>query len=304
MCTQTRRHSQPFLILGASGQIGGALVRQLGARAIGVSHREVDLAHPAQLFSFLDAVQPCVVINAAAYTQVDRAEQEESIARVVNGEAPGVLAHWCAAHQVPFVHYSTDYVYSGGGTAPWTEDSPVAPMNAYGRTKLLGDRAVAEAAGTGRWLIFRTSWVYDAWGKNFFNTIIRLAQEREQLRIVADQHGAPSYAPDLATATLASLEKALAMPNFPSGVYHLCHAGETTWYDFATAIVEGIRQRGTALSVRTLQAISSADYPTPAQRPSNSRLSLEKIRHVFDITLPHWQAGLERCLQESSNAQS
>ena len=296
MHNQSSTTTRPYLIFGASGQVGGALVRQLGTRAVGVSHQAVDLANQAAIYSLLDETEPGVVINAAAYTQVDRAEQEEGQARAINGEAPRVLAHWCAQHSVPFVHYSTDYVYSGEGNAAWREDSPVAPINAYGRTKLFGDLAVAEADGD--WLIFRTSWVYDAHGKNFLNTIIRLAKERTLLRIVAYQQGAPSYAAHLADATLTSLERALAMPRFPSGVYHLCNRGETNWHEFATAIIEGLRERGEALTVQTIEPIASSDYPTPAKRPLNSRLSLDKIHSVFGIEPPHWRSGLARCLRE------
>ncbi len=290
---------KPFVVFGASGQIGRALVQQLGSRALGVSREQVDLANPAQILSFLESVQPCVVLNAAAYTQVDRAEQEESIADAINCEAPRLMARWCAERPVPFVHYSTDYVYSGEGTVPWREDAPASPLSAYGRSKWRGDCAVREAGGD--WIIFRTSWVYDAWGKNFFNTVCRLAKERDNLRMVSDQRGAPSYAPDLAEATLTSLEKALAMPDFPRGIYHLCHAGETSWYEFALAIVEGLRTHGDALKVQKIDAIRSQDYPTPAQRPFNSRLALDKIQHTFGIELPHWRTGLERCLQEKQS---
>jgi len=290
-------NNRPILILGASGQIGRALARNLGARAIALSRQEADLTDPSGLPTLLDSIRPSVVLNAAAYTQVDRAEQEETLAQTINGVAPGILARWCVEHDnVPLIHYSTDYVYSGEGVQPWTEDDPVAPINTYGRTKLMGDLAVANAGG--RWLIFRTSWVYDAQGKNFLNTIIRFGKERESLRIISDQHGAPSYAPDLADATLEILERALAMPRFPSGVYHLCNSGETTWHEFAIAILEGVRKQGGELKVQTIEAIPTTEYPSPARRPLNSRLSAKKIYDLFGIELPNWKVGLIRSLHE------
>ncbi|CAK0753127.1 dTDP-4-dehydrorhamnose reductase [Gammaproteobacteria bacterium] len=287
---------RPILILGASGQVGRALAQKLDARALAVSRQEADLANPTRLPILLDSLRPSVVINAAAYTQVDRAEQEEPLVQIINGEAPGILARWCAAHDVPFVHYSTDYVYSGEGISPWTEDAPVSPVNAYGRTKLMGDLAVAGAGGN--WLIFRTSWVYDTQGKNFLNTIIRLGKERESLRIISDQHGAPTYAPDLADATLEILGRALTQPRFPNGVYHLCNSGETTWHEFATEILVRVREQGAELKVRNIEAIPTTEYPLPARRPLNSRLSLEKVHKIFGIKLPNWRLGLRRCLQE------
>lgn len=288
-------NERPFLVLGANGQVGKALAQRLGSRVLTLSRREADLATPEGLPAILDAIQPCAVMNAAAYTQVDRAEEEESLARIINGDAPGILARWCTKHMVPFIHYSTDYVYSGAGIVPWCEDAPVAPINAYGRTKLAGDLAVIDAGG--QWLIFRTSWVYDAHGKNFLNTIIRLAKEHETLRIIADQYGAPTYAQDLADATVTVLEKAFTTPKFPSGIYHLCNSGETTWHEFATTILDRVRQHGVELKVTTIEAISSANYPTPARRPFNSRLDLKKIRETFDVEPPNWRAGLERCLK-------
>lgn len=288
-------NTQPLLILGSTGQIGQALSAILGKQALALSRAEADLAHPEALPALLDNIRPRTVINAAAYTQVDRAEQEESLAHIVNGTAPGVIAQWCAIHDVPFVHYSTDYVYPGNGSAPWREDVPPAPLNAYGRSKLAGDSAVARAGG--KWLILRTSWVYDHAGKNFPNTIIRLAHERETLRIIADQYGAPSYAPDLAKATLAILSQAQNMPKFPSGIYHLCNAGETTWHEFATQIISEMQKRGMQFKTEKIVAITTNDYPTPAQRPLNSRLNSDKLAQTFGISLPHWEDALIRCLQ-------
>ena len=192
------------------------------------------------------------------------------------------------------VHYSTDYVYSGEGERPWTEDDPTGPLGVYGRTKLEGDREV-HAAG-GRHLIFRTSWVYDEEGKNFVNGMLRLGRERETLRVVADQHGAPTYAPDLAGASLEALDRARSLPEFPSGVYHLCGAGETTWYGFACAIFERARTHGIPLQVKTVEAITTADYPTPSRRPVNSRLNTERARRTLGVALRPWEQALDQCI--------
>jgi dTDP-4-dehydrorhamnose reductase len=235
------------------------------------------------------------VINAAAYTQVDRAETEERLALTVNGEAPGLIAQWCAERAIPFVHFSTDYVFPGSGDRPWTEEDQPAPINAYGRTKLEGERRVAAAGGA--WLIFRTSWVYDASGRNFVTTMLALGQERDTLRIVADQHGAPTYAPQLAAAVIAALDRARGMPVFPSGTYHLCNTGSTTWHGFAEAIFARAAADGMVLSVTSVEPIASASYPSPAQRPANSRLNTDKARKLLDVSMPSWQCGLARCMR-------
>ena len=282
------------LVLGSTGQVGSALVSLLRDQAIALDFPEVDLSTPGKLPSILDRFPCDAVINAAAYTQVDRAEREEDLARAINGEAPGVLAKECCDRDIPFIHYSTDYVFSGEGTRPWREEDPVSPLSAYGRTKLLGEKKVAEAGG--KWLVFRTSWVYDAKGKNFLNTMLRLAGERDQLRVVSDQRGAPTYAPHLAAATLQALESASALPEFPSGSYHLCNAGETGWNEFAREIFESA---GKSVKV---EAIFSADYPTPARRPLNSRLDTGKAKKILGVALPDWREGLRECMREKMNA--
>jgi len=285
----------PIIILGASGQIGRALVARLAGYCVGLTRSEVDLTHLSRLSSYLDQYNPSAVINAAAYTQVDRAETEEALALHINGEAPGILAQWCAHRGIPFVHFSTDYVFAGTGERPWTETERVAPLNAYGRTKLEGERQVAAAGG--RWLIFRTSWVYDATGRNFLTTVLRLALEREELSVVHDQYGAPTYAPQLATAVLTALARAQSLAEFPSGVYHLCHAGETSWHGFATAIFEVARARGIALKVHAVKPIPTSAYPVSAKRPANSRLNTDKVRRILQVSLPDWQLGLASCME-------
>lgn len=287
---------QKIAVFGANGQIGSALVELLGNKAVPLTRKDADLSRPETLATILEAIQPQAVINAAAYTQVDKAEEEREAARLANAESPAVMAAWCARYHVPFVHYSTDYVFEGSGTQAWQENAPKHPLNVYGATKLAGEVAV-EAAG-GKHLIFRTSWVYDATGKNFMNTMLRLGAERETLRVVADQFGAPSYAPDLARATVACLEKAAAMQAFPSGVYHLVHSGETSWHGFASTIFEKARSAGVELTVRNVEPIPASAYPTPAQRPQNSRLDCSRLKTVFSEILPEWQQGLSQALEK------
>jgi len=288
------QNKRPLLVIGANGQIGRALMRNLGESALGLTRATVDLSRPAALLSLLEKINPRAVINAAAYTQVDRAEEEEELAYTVNAVAPGIMACWCAEQDVPLVHYSTDYVYSGYGTDPWRENLLPAPKSAYGRTKSSGDIAVATACG--KFLILRTSWVYDSDGKNFLNTILRLAQEQEVLRVVADQFGAPSYAPDLGDATLSILAKAQSLAKFPRGIYHLCNSGVTNWHQFATLIISKMRERGRQFKAHTITAITTCDYPTIARRPLNSRLDSTKLEQTFGIQLPSWEDALERCL--------
>jgi dTDP-4-dehydrorhamnose reductase len=289
-----KTNHNPVIVLGASGQVGGALAALLGERGVALTRAEVDLAALSHLAGALDRFRPAAVINGAAYTQVDAAEKERDLAMAVNGEAPGIIARWCAEREIPFVHFSTDYVFSGVGQRPWTEDDQVAPVNHYGRSKLEGERQIERAGG--KYLVFRTSWVYDAAGKNFLTTMLRLGREREELSVVGDQFGAPTYARHLAEATLKALDRAEALPEFPSGVYHLCNRSETSWHGFAEAIFRAARDKGMSLKLRSLKAIPSAEYPVPARRPSNSRLNTDKALKAFGISLPEWKIGLNDCL--------
>lgn len=291
---------QRIVVLGANGQVGSALVALLGDRAVPLTRAEADLSQPDSLAAVLDAMMPDAVINAAAYTAVDKAEEEPDVAFAANADSPAAIARWCAAHNVPFVHYSTDYVFSGEGDTPWTEDDPKAPCNTYGATKLAGEKAIV--ADGGKYLIFRTSWVYDATGKNFLNTMLRLGAERDALNVVADQIGAPSYAPHLAVATLQALEKATKMLQFPSGIYHMVNGGETSWHGFATAIFEGARSKGVALQIKTVEPIAASAYPTPAKRPLNSRLDCSHLHTTFDLALPQWEQGLAQALEQKYHA--
>lgn len=288
------------LVLGASGQVGRALLELLGGRGIGLARSEADLGRPDSLTRVLDRHQLSAVINAAAYTQVDKAEEEEFLAEKINAESPAVLAQYCSRHSIPFIHYSTDYVFSGEGSRPWVEEDPTAPLNAYGRTKLSGEKKVAEQGGS--WITFRTSWVYDAQGQNFVKTMLRFGAEKDELRIVSDQWGAPTYAPHLAEATLQVLEKALGLQVFPSGLYHLCNAGETSWHGFALEIFRLARENGLPLRVSKVSPIATAEFPRPAARPLNSRLAMEKVKRVFGVQMPPWPVGLQKCMERLSDA--
>jgi dTDP-4-dehydrorhamnose reductase len=285
-------------ILGAGGQLGRALTAILGERAAPLNHRDADLTDLQWTLAALDGIEPTCVINAAAYTNVERAEIETRLAFAINGHAPGSLARWCRERDLPFIHFSTDYVFSGSGERPWTEHDKPDPINTYGQSKLEGEQQVAAAGG--RWLIFRTSWAYDDSGRNFLTTILRMARERDSLSIVDDQWGAPTYAAHLAGGVAAGLSRALAAPSFPSGIYHICSEGATTWYGFARAIVDGARALGDPLRVQSIVPISSADYPTAVKRPQNSRLCTTLVERVFGVRLPDWSAGLADCLAARS----
>lgn len=292
--------SRRILVLGKSGQVGSALAALMGDAALVASVENIDFLSPdvaKQLNNFTAGYDVYAVINAAAYTQVDKAEGEGKQASArINAEAVGEVASWCASKNIPLVHYSTDYVFDGSDDAPRTEDVQTAPLNQYGKDKLAGEKAIA-ASGC-KHLIFRTSWVYDAHGVNFFNTMLRLFRERESLNIVSDQIGAPTYAPHLAKATVGALERAISLPQFPSGVYHLCGAGETNWCDFAKAILKYAQQHESSIHCNAIYPIPSSAYPTPAKRPLNSRLDCNKAKKNLGASLPDWHDGLAACIKE------
>ena len=279
------------LILGKNGQVARALIRAI-PRAQAWGRDEADFLTPEAWIEKIRSLKPAWVINANAYTAVDLAEKPDEYeqAMQINAKTPARVAAICAELGIPFVHYSTDYVYPGAEASarPWVESDSTAPLNAYGRTKLAGDEAIARAGG--KWLIFRTSWVFDETGKNFVNTMLRLGADRPELRVVADQIGAPTYASDVAWTTVRALESAMKAESFRSGIYHLCNAGETSWAGFAREIFAGAH-----ISCRVVE-IGSTDYPTPARRPLNSRMSLGKLKATFGIDMPSWQDALARCL--------
>jgi dTDP-4-dehydrorhamnose reductase len=285
-----------IVVTGITGQVGSALVAQLAqlGTVVPADRSALNLADPATLAGALDRLAPDLIVNPAAYTAVDRAEDERELAFAVNATAPGVVAEWAAARDVPLIHFSTDYVFNGQGETPWREDSPTGPLSAYGASKLAGEDAIRAADGPH--LIVRTSWVYAAVGANFLRTIARLARERNELKIVADQEGAPTSArviADAVTAVLAADSRNLR-ERFAraGGVINIAASGETSWHGFATAIVEGLRSRGLALAVRSILPLRTEDYPTKAKRPLNSRFDLTRLREAFGVTTPSWRDGL------------
>jgi dTDP-4-dehydrorhamnose reductase len=286
-----------LLVTGRDGQVARALRAKAGAslEMIALGRPELDLAAPAALAAVVARVKPDVVVNAAAYTMVDKAEEEEALAMTINGDAAGALARAAAELNVPIVQISTDYVFDGTKAGAYVESDPVAPINAYGRSKLGGERAVA--AGNPRHAILRTSWVYDGWGKNFLKTMLRLAETRDELGVVADQIGAPSYAPDIAEAVIAVARNLVDDADARrAGVFHMTGGGETSWAGFAREIFRlSTAQGGPSAWVRE---IATADYPTPAKRPANSRLNCDALARVHGARMPDWRDALQRCMTD------
>ncbi len=292
------------LVFGCNGQVGRELLRALaplgpvvattrsGTLPDGSVCELADFDQPGSLPALLDRVRPAVVVNAAAYTAVDRAEQEPEAAFRANAEAPGVIARWCAAHGVPLVHYSTDYVFDGQGSTPYREDEPTAPLGVYGTSKRDGEEAVRAAGG--RHMIFRTAWVYASHGGNFLRTMLRVGAERDELRVVADQIGTPTPAALIADVTA----QALRHPGKLSGTWHLTASGQTSWHGFAEAIFAEAVAAGLLSRAPRVEAIASSEYPTPAKRPAWSVLDNCKLQHDFALELPSWQAGLKRVIAE------
>jgi dTDP-4-dehydrorhamnose reductase len=293
-----------ILLLGKNGQVGWELQRSLAPLGEIVAldfdstgPLRADFAAPETLAATVRAVAPQLIVNAAAHTAVDKAEAEPDLALAINATAPGILAREARALGVWLVHYSTDYVFDGSGSAPWTEDAPIGPLNVYGRTKLEGEMAI-RASGC-RHLILRTSWVYAARGSNFARTMLRLAAEREALDVIDDQIGAPTGADLLADITAHAARMAVARPEL-GGTYHAAASGETSWCGYARHVVGFAREAGEALKAtpEAVRPVPTSAYPTPARRPHNSRLDTTKLRATFDLTLPSWQSGVERMLVE------
>lgn len=279
-----------LLVFGRTGQVARDLARIApGARFAG--RDDADLSDPAACAALIRAVRPRAVINAAAWTAVDRAEAEPDAARRVNADAPGAMAAACADLGVPFVHISTDYVFDGSGEAPRAEDAPTAPLGVYGATKLDGERAIAAAGG--QWAVLRTSWVFSAHGSNFVRTMRRLGAERPRLTVVADQVGGPTAAHDIARAVLAMAEQMTADPA-KGGLYHFAGAPDVSWAEFARTILAR-----SGLSAEVVD-IPTADYPTPARRPLNSRLDCAAITRDFGIARPDWRVSLDPVIKELS----
>jgi dTDP-4-dehydrorhamnose reductase len=297
---------QPILVAGKTGQLARCLAAEAhrrGRALVTLGRPELDLTRPESLGRAVASHAPRAIVNAAAYTAVDKAEAEPALVMAVNRDGAGALAATAARLGVPFVHVSTDYVFDGRKDAPYREDDAPGPLGAYGRSKLEGEAAVCAACRAG--VILRTSWVYSPFGQNFVATMLRLAATREKVQVVGDQHGAPTAAPDLAGAILELVER-LTAPRIDDrdtgGIYHLAAAGETTWYGFAEAIFAGWARRGHRVPM--LEPITTAQYPTAARRPANSRLDCSKIARVFGLRLPAWQTSLERCLDELASARA
>ena len=293
-----------ILLLGSAGQVGWELGRTLAplGDVLRVDRRQADLTDKDAVRRVVRETEPALIVNAAAYTAVDRAESDQKVAHAVNGEAPGILADEARRLGAALVHFSTDYVFDGKKTAPYTEDDPASPVSVYGASKLEGERAI-QAVG-GAYVILRTSWVYGMRGRNFLLTIRRLASEQPALRIVDDQTGAPTWSRMIAEATALIVARA-ARSGAPfgdtSGVYHLTAGGATTWFGFAREILRHHAALGIA-SAPTLDPIPTAEYPTPARRPANSLLDNDKLRRAFGLALPAWDESLRMCVEDGARS--
>ena len=292
-----------ILLFGKGGQVGWELQRSLAPLGemialdrAGVSGLCGDLTDLTGIADTVRQVTPDVIVNAAAYTAVDKAESEPELARTINALAPGILADEAQKLGAWLVHYSTDYVFDGSGNQPWRENDATGPLSIYGQTKLESEQAVARCE---KHLIFRTSWVYATRGANFAKTMLRLAGERDQLRIISDQHGAPTGAELIADISAHALCRVQDQAQL-AGLYHLAATGETSWCDYARFVIEQARQTGQPIRVQpeAIEPIPTRDYPTPAQRPLNSRLDTRKLQAAFGLTLPEWQTGVARMLAE------
>ena len=276
-----------IMVFGRTGQVATELQRLADVVALG--RDEADLSNPAGCAAAIRSHAPRAVINAAAYTAVDRAEEEEALATVINGAAPAAMATTCTALDTPFVHISTDYVFAGGGTRAWRPEDPAVPQNAYGRSKLAGEDGVRKAAG--RFAILRTSWVFSAQGSNFVRTMLRVSARRKRLDVVSDQIGGPTPARAIAAACL-TIAGHLARDPAKSGTYHFSGRPEVSWHGFAKEIFAQAR-RPVAVT-----PIASTDYPTPAKRPLNSRLNCQRTAQVFGLASPDWREALTDILRE------
>ena len=292
--------SEPRLriaVTGAAGQVARSLAERASIRGVDVilvGRPDLDLAQEATVLPALRTARPDAIVNAAAYTAVDKAEEDEAAAFAVNAEGAGHVARAARGLGVPLVHLSTDYVYDGSGDAPWRESDPTHPLSAYGRTKKAGEDAVRDNAQ--RHVILRTSWVYSPFGQNFVRTMLRLAQTRDELRVVSDQVGSPTYAPDLADAILTVCANLVAGPQDPGrhGTFHCAGGGHASWAEVAQAIFARAAELGGPTA--RVVAIPSSEYPTPARRPLNSRLDTAKLRRSHGVELPDWRDGISRCV--------
>ncbi|AQQ41690.1 MULTISPECIES: dTDP-4-dehydrorhamnose reductase [Burkholderia] len=292
------RSAHRILVTGVNGQVGFELARTLQGlgTVVALDRGALDLSNPDRIRSVVREIRPTLIVNPAAYTAVDKAEQERDLAMAINGVAPGVLAEEAGKLGAPLIHYSTDYVFDGTKNGEYVETDPTCPQNVYGESKLAGEAAIA-ASGAAH-LIFRTSWVYGARGRNFLLTMLRLGRDRDELKVVSDQIGAPTWSNTIATLTAHAVAQSRGAADPAewwakrAGVYHLNAAGSTSWHGFASAIFELVGQPNTP---RVLP-IPASDYPTPAKRPTNSRMSNDKLYEVFGVAAPDWREALRLCL--------
>lgn len=297
-----------ILLLGKNGQVGWELQRSLAPLGtvtaldrFGQAGLCGDISNMDGLRHTIDTVKPDILVNAAAYTAVDKAEDEPEVAIRLNTEALVVMAKAMQALGGCLVHYSTDYVFDGSGTRPWKETDEVGPLSVYGASKLAGEEAIQ--ASECQHLIFRTSWVYASRGNNFAKTMLRLAKERDTLNVINDQIGAPTGADLIADVTAHALRQWQQEPQ-TAGLYHLAASGETSWHQYASVVIQWAQKAGIPLAVETVNAITSEDYPVPAERPKNSRLDCRLLESTFGLQLPQWQQGVERMLQEITNKEA
>jgi dTDP-4-dehydrorhamnose reductase len=291
---------QKILILGQQGQVAWELQRTLASLGdvTVCGSQALDLANPDSIREQVRSIQPDIIVNAAAYTAVDKAETESELCMSINAIAPGILAELARESQALLVHYSTDYVFDGSKTSPYLETDPTNPMSVYGASKLAGERAIIQADCAH--LIFRTTWVYGNRGKNFLLTILRLAADKTKLKIVADQIGSPTWSRSISEATAQIIAQCRHDRSSVKGLYNLSAAGKTSWHGFANQIIDRSRSIDPelALAIEQILPIPATDYPTPAQRPANSVLDNSKILADFGVQLPDWQVSLEQCMQK------
>ncbi len=292
-----------ILLFGKGGQVGWELQRSLAPLgelvAVGTNSQNLcgDFTNPEGIAQTIRTVKPGIIVNAAAYTAVDKAESESDLSRIINAIAPAILAREARFCGAWLVHYSTDYVFDGSGDKPWREVDSTGPLSVYGKTKLEGEQAIL-ASGC-QHLIFRTSWVYAARGGNFAKTMLKLSAERDTLNVINDQFGAPTGAELLADATAHAIRSALQRPEV-SGLYHLVAGGQTSWHEYASFVIDVARQAGIDIKVaaEAILPVSTSAFPTAAKRPGNSRLNTSKFQNIFDLNLPPWQSGVIRMLTE------